>query len=111
MTCANDNESFGHTAYVLSLVLSNLRSLSPVLGGLERHPCDAEVRREKSLKGHLRAFRSRWSGHNRSGLADNRAMRVVDVAEFKSHLKEHLAAVANGEQVDLTAPMIPAIRQ
>lgn len=74
-------------------------------------------------------------------------MRVVDVAEFKSHLKEHLAAVANGEQVelrkgntplarvvpvhrprrnrtvlgcgkgsvvvntDLTAPMIPAIRQ
>lgn len=45
LTCAIDNESFGQTAYVLSLVLSNLRSVSPVLGGSELHPSDAEVRR------------------------------------------------------------------
>ena len=36
--------SFGQTAYVLSLVLSNLRSVSPVLGGSDLHPDEAEVR-------------------------------------------------------------------
>lgn len=45
LTCGLNEESFGQSAYVLSLVLSNLRSVSPVLGGSDLHPGDAEVLR------------------------------------------------------------------
>ena len=44
LTCEMKDESFGRTAYVLSLVLSNLRALTPVLGGSDLHPGDAEIR-------------------------------------------------------------------
>ena len=36
--------SFGHAAYMLSLVLSNLKALSPVLSDSRLHPDDQEVR-------------------------------------------------------------------
>ena len=45
LTCELDEASFGHTAYVLSLVLSNLRAVTPVLDGSDLHPGAAEVRR------------------------------------------------------------------
>ncbi len=45
LTCELNGESFGQTAYVLSLVLSNLRAVTPVLGTSDLHPGDAEVRR------------------------------------------------------------------
>lgn len=40
-----NEESFGRTAYMLSLVLSNLRALTPVLEGSSLHPGDEEIRR------------------------------------------------------------------
>lgn len=40
-----DEESFGQAAYILSLVLSNLRALTPVLDGSGLHPDCAEVRK------------------------------------------------------------------
>lgn len=45
LTCELNSESFGQTAYVLSLVLSNLRPVTPVLDGSDLHPVDAEVPR------------------------------------------------------------------
>lgn len=45
LTCTLENDAFGQAAYILSLVLSNLRSMSPVLDGSHLHPDDAEVRR------------------------------------------------------------------
>ncbi|KKZ12934.1 MAG: hypothetical protein TE42_02390 [Candidatus Synechococcus spongiarum SP3] len=42
LTCEFDRDSFGHTAYILSLVLSNLKAVSPILNDL--HPSDQEVR-------------------------------------------------------------------
>ena len=45
LTCRLDEGSLGQTAYVLSLVLSNLRALSPVLDRSGLHPDDKEVRR------------------------------------------------------------------
>lgn len=45
LACELNENSFGHTAYVLSLVLSNLRAMSPVFGDSDLHPEDAEVRR------------------------------------------------------------------
>lgn len=45
LTCELDEESISQAAYVLCLVLSNLRSISPVLGGSDLHPSDAEERR------------------------------------------------------------------
>ena len=45
LTCGLNEESLGQTAYVLSLVLSNLRALTPVLEGSNLHPGDAEVPR------------------------------------------------------------------
>lgn len=45
LTCRLAEGSLGQTAYVLSLVLSNLRALSPVLHRSGLHPGDEEVRR------------------------------------------------------------------
>ena len=45
LTCEFDTGSFGQAAYILSLVLSNLRSVSPVMGGFYLHPDAAEERR------------------------------------------------------------------
>ena len=45
LTCNLIQGSLGHTAYILSLVLSNLRALSPILDGSGLHPDEAEVRR------------------------------------------------------------------
>ena len=44
LTCVLARGSFGHAAYILSLVLSNLRALSPVLGDSRLHPDEQEVR-------------------------------------------------------------------
>ena len=45
VTCRVDDSALGPAAYVLSLVLSHLRSVSPVLDGSNLHPGDEEVRR------------------------------------------------------------------
>ena len=45
LVCRLAEGSLGQTAYILSLVLSNLRALSPVLGDPRLHPDDHEVRR------------------------------------------------------------------
>lgn len=45
LTCVLDQDSFGHAAYILSLVLSNLGSVSPVLAASGMHPDEPEVRR------------------------------------------------------------------
>ncbi|MDE0459128.1 MAG: hypothetical protein OXI15_17665 [Chromatiales bacterium] len=44
LTCNFAQGSFGHAAYMLSLVLSNLEAVSPVLGGSRLHPDEQEVR-------------------------------------------------------------------
>ena len=44
LTCNLDQDSFGHAAYILSLVLSNLRAVSPVLGESRLHPDEREIR-------------------------------------------------------------------
>ncbi len=43
LTCALDNPSMGQAAYILSLVLSNLQTISPVLTTSELHPDEADV--------------------------------------------------------------------
>lgn len=45
LTCELDEESYGHAAYILSLLLSNFRSVSPLLGGSDLHPDEADERR------------------------------------------------------------------
>ncbi len=45
LACEPDARSFGHAAYVLCLVLSNLMPTSQILSGSNLHPDDAEVRR------------------------------------------------------------------
>ena len=45
LTCELNEESFGHSAYLLSLVLSHLRSVSPILTSSGLHPNSGEVRR------------------------------------------------------------------
>ena len=44
LACKLDRESVGHAAYILSLLLSNLRAVSPTLGSSKLHPDDGEVR-------------------------------------------------------------------
>ena len=45
LTCNLSQGSLSHAAYILSLVLSNLRSVSPVLSDSHLHPDEREVRR------------------------------------------------------------------
>ena len=45
LTCESEAPTFGHAAYLLSLVLSNLRAVTPVLDHSRIHPDEAEVRR------------------------------------------------------------------
>ena len=45
LTCVLEVDSFGQAAYILSLVLSNLFSVSEVLSGSGYHPDDTEVRK------------------------------------------------------------------
>lgn len=45
VTCVFEDGSFGHSTYILSLVLSHLRAVSPILAGSEMHPDAEEVPR------------------------------------------------------------------
>ena len=45
LTCVLNDSSSGQAAYIVSLVLSNIRSLSPILDGSHVHPDDEEVRK------------------------------------------------------------------
>ena len=38
------------------------------------------------------------------------AMKIADIAEFKHRLSEHLAAVANGEEVEIRKRNVPLAR-
>ena len=42
--------------------------------------------------------------------AYNVAMKIANIAEFKNHLSEYLAAVANGEQVEVRKRNTPLAR-
>ena len=44
LICNFDRDSFGHAAYILSLVLSNLKAVSPILSESCLHPGKQEVR-------------------------------------------------------------------
>ena len=43
-------------------------------------------------------------------MAYNMAMKRANIAEFKNHLSEYLAAVANGEQVEVRKRNTPLAR-
>lgn len=38
------------------------------------------------------------------------AMKVANIAEFKNHLSEYVAAVANGEEVEIRKRNVPVAR-
>lgn len=44
LTCVFDDGSLGHSSYILSLVLSHLSAVTPVLGATHLHPNDNDVR-------------------------------------------------------------------
>ena len=44
ITSTDEQADFGHTAYIVSLILSNLKSVSPLLVDSDVHPTDEEVR-------------------------------------------------------------------
>ena len=44
LTCNFVRDSFGHAAYILSLVLSNLKAISPILSRSPLHPDEQEVK-------------------------------------------------------------------
>ena len=46
----------------------------------------------------------------RHDVAYDMAVKIVNVAEFRNHLSEYLAAVANGEEVEVRKRNIPLAR-
>ena len=53
ISCEFSNLSFGRASYLVSLVLSNLRSMTPLLSGSGMHPTDTEV---SSLRQYFQYF-------------------------------------------------------
>ena len=53
LTCTLNSGSIAQAAYILSLVLSHLRSISPVLDSSELHPDDSETTK---LRGYFQYF-------------------------------------------------------
>ncbi len=49
-------------------------------------------------------------GRPRSDRAYNAAMKIANVAEFKNHLSEYLAAVQNGEELEIRKRNTPLAR-
>ena len=45
-----------------------------------------------------------------SDVAYNAAMKIANVAEFKDHLSEYLAAVQNGEELEIRKRNVPLAR-
>ncbi len=52
LACVFDEQCFGHSTYILSLLLSHLRAVSPILAESDLHPNDEEARRMREYFQH-----------------------------------------------------------
>ena len=105
LSCNLKKGSLGHAAYILSLVLSNLRSVSPVLDASRMHPDDNEVRR---LREFFQYFATAALATEIQGSAWSFGFPRPDGSGFITKLKEIWQVLADGQvEAQVGAPSSP----
>ena len=95
----------GQTAYILSLVLSNLRSLSPLLDGSDLHPSEEE---ERELRKYFQYFATAALAAEVGGPAWSFGFPRPDRTGFIEKLSQVWSVVKDGSVgADRTAPTDP----
>ena len=89
-----NEDSIGQAAYILSLVLSNLRSMSPVLNGSDLHPEEEEVRR---LRRFFQYFATAALAAEIQGRAWSFGFPRPDGSPFLGKLKEIWQILGDGQ--------------
>ena len=88
-----DDESFGQAAYILSLVLSNLRAFTPMLDGSGLHPDCAEVGK---LREYFQYFATAALAAEIQGVAWSFGFPRPDQSGFLEKLKQIWAKLGDG---------------
>lgn len=97
--------NLGQTAYLISLLLSNLRALSPLLDGSDLHPSDCEVR---ELRQYFQYFATAAIAAEVGGPAWSFGHPRPDGAGFMKKLSEIWAILKDGSvKADPGAPAAP----
>ena len=105
LTCQLIRDSIGHAAYILSLVLSNLRSLSPILEGTHLHPDEDEVNR---LRRFFQYFATAALASEIQGSAWSFGFPRPDASGFLDKLRQIWRTLGDGSvEAQLGAPSDP----
>ena len=97
--------NIGHAAYLLSLVLSNLRAVSPLLSGSSAHPTDAEVR---EMRRYFQYFATAALAAEVGGPAWSFGFPRPDGSGFIAKLRKIWAQIGDGTVgADPSAPRRP----
>lgn len=100
-----ENPDLGQTAYLLSLLLSNLRAISPLLDGSEIHPSGDEVR---ALRQWFQYFATAALAAEIGGQAWSFGFPRPDESGFIKKLSEIWAVLKDGSvEADPSAPAAP----
>ena len=96
---------FGHTAYVVALILSNLQSMSPLLAGSGAHPAEQEVRR---LRQYFQYLATAAIAAEVGGPAWSFGFPRPDGTGFITKLSEIWSVLGDGKvDADPSAPLYP----
>lgn len=93
LTCQLASNSVGHATYVLSLVLSNLRALSPILVGSPMHPDQSE---EPKIRQYFQYAATSGLAAEIQGCAWSFGFPRPDGSSFLDKLKEIWAVLRDG---------------
>ena len=105
LACEPDEESLGHAAYAVCLVLSNLMPVSQILGGSELHPDDNEVWR---LRRYFQCFATAALAAEVRGDAWSFGFPRLDGSGFLDKLKDIWRELRDGRiERQLGAPTRP----
>ncbi len=97
--------TYGQAAYLISLVLSHLRSITPMLGDSDLHPSDGEVR---VLRQHFQYFATAAMAAEMGGPAWSFGHPRPDGSGFEEKLTEIWSHFNDGQvQPDASAPSSP----
>ena len=93
LTCRPDSESLGHAAYMLSLILSNLRALSPILKDFCPYPSKEEI---DQLRAFFQYFATAALASEIQGRAWSFGFPRPDSSDFIPKLEEIWQSLGDG---------------
>ena len=93
VSCEINRQNYGHAAYLVSLILSNLRAITPLLDGSGMHPTNAEV---ASLRQYFQYFATAALAAEIGGRAWSFGFPRPDGSGFLSKLEEVWIVLRDG---------------